>query len=129
VSSAAESHRSPLNILVVDDQLDGAEMVADFLATYGHATRVATLGYEALRLIEEQKPDVLVLDLSLPELDGYEIARLMRSLFGDDIRLVALTGFDTQKARELAQWAGFDAFVAKPFRPSDMETALRPIES
>lgn len=116
--------RNTLNIVVVDDQLDGAEMLADALAGYGHDVRVATLGMDALRLLDERQPDVLFLDLSLPELDGYEIARWVRSRFGNAIRVVAVTGFNTKQARDLADWAGFDAFIAKPFKLSDLEETL-----
>lgn len=116
--------RGRLNIIVVDDQLDGAEMLADVLTDYGHEVRVATLGMDALELLEERRPDVLFLDLGLPELDGYEIAREVRNRFGDAIRVVAVTGFNTKQARDMADWAGFDAFIAKPFKPSDIEETL-----
>lgn len=113
-----------LDIVVVDDHRDGAEMLAELLLGGGHTVRVATLGSDALQLLEQRCPDVMFLDLSLPELDGYEIARLVRGRYGDSIRIVAVTGFDTQQARQLADWAGIDAFVAKPFEPQDIEVAL-----
>lgn len=116
--------RGSLNVVVVDDQLDGAEMLADVLLGYGHSVRVATLGLDAIRLMDEQTPDVLFLDLGLPELDGYEIARFVRHRFGDAVRVVAVTGFNTSQARELADWAGFDAFIAKPYKLDDIEASL-----
>jgi CheY-like chemotaxis protein len=121
---AETTSRGSLNVVVVDDQLDGAEMLADVLLGCGHSVRVATLGLDALRLLDEQCPDVLFLDLGLPELDGYEIARFVRHRFGDAIRVVAVTGFNTQQARELADWAGFDAFVAKPYKIQEIQASL-----
>jgi two-component system CheB/CheR fusion protein len=132
MSSATQTHAdsaldadNALDIVVVDDHFDSAEMLALLLADHGHTTRFSTLGSDALRLIDERAPDVLVLDLSLPELDGYELARVVRGRFGERIRLVALTGFNTPEARELAEWAGFDAFVAKPLRIELVESVLR----
>lgn len=127
MSSAPASARDPLDIVVVDDNLDGAEMLADLLALSGHAVRVATLGIDAVRLLEEQPPHVLFLDLGVPELDGYELARLARARYGQAIRVVAVTGFDTKQARALCDWAGFDAFIAKPYHPTDIQRCLRPL--
>lgn len=111
----------PLDVVVVDDEPDGAAGLAELLAEYGYAVRVANLGLDALRLIDERCPDVLFLDLGLPELDGYEIARAVRHRFGDAIHVVAVTGFNTPQARELADWAGFDGFVSKPYKPHEIK--------
>jgi CheY-like chemotaxis protein len=111
-------------VLVVDDQPDGADALADLLAEYGCEVRVANLGLDALSLIDERCPDLLFLDLGLPELDGYEVARAVRQRFGDAIQLVAVTGFNTPQARELAQWAGFDRFISKPYKPQDIQKSL-----
>lgn len=126
--SSVTQHRAsePLDIVVVDDHADTAEMLAHLLKGHGHTTRVATLGSDALKLLDECPPDVMLLDLSLPELDGYELARFVRSRYGERIRLVALTGFNTKEARALAEWAGFDAFLAKPLHDYDIDHVLRP---
>lgn len=116
----------PLNAVVVDDHEDGAELLAFLLVECGCEVRVASLGLEALRLLDERRPDYLFLDLGMPEIDGYEIARAVRQRYGAAIRVVAVTGFDTYEARELAKWAGFDAFISKPYKPQQVEAALRP---
>lgn len=114
-----------LDAVVVDDHADNAELLALLLAECGCDVRVACLGLEAMRLMEERRPDVVFLDLGMPEVDGYEVARAVRHRFGNTIRVVAVTGFDTYEARELARWAGFDAFISKPFSPRRIEDALR----
>lgn len=114
-----------LDVVVVDDHLDGAEMLADVLTGCGCEVRVATLGLEAMRLMEERCPDLLFLDLGMPEIDGYEVARAVRHRFGNTIRVVAVTGLDTYEARELAVWSGFDAFISKPYKPQQVQAALR----
>lgn len=131
VSDATEIiSRGPLDVVVVDDQPDGADALADLLAEYGCAVRVANLGLDALSLLEERRPDLLFLDLGLPELDGYEVARAVRHRFGDAIRVVAVTGFNTPEARQLAEWAGFDGFISKPFKAQDIKASLlRPMNA
>ena len=119
------SPTEPLNAVVVDDHEDGAELLALLLAECGCEVRVAGLGLEAMRLMEERRPDLLFLDIGMPELDGYEVARAVRHRFGNAIRVVAVTGFDTYEARELAKWAGFDAFISKPYKPEQVHAAMR----
>lgn len=114
-----------LDVVVVDDHADGAELLAVVLADCGCQVRIATLGLEAMRLMEERRPDLLFLDLGMPEIDGYEVARAVRHRFGNTIRVVAVTGFDTYEARELARWSGFDAFISKPYTPKHVQAALR----
>jgi CheY-like chemotaxis protein len=116
---------APLDAVVVDDHADGAELLALLLSECGCEVRIAGLGLEAMRLMEERRPDLLFLDLGMPEIDGYEVARAVRHRFGNAIRVVAVTGFDTYEARELAKWAGFDAFISKPYKPQHVLAALR----
>jgi two-component system, sensor histidine kinase len=116
----------PLKVVVVDDESDFVEMFAELLRLRGHAVRLATESIAALELLAVERPDVLFLDLGLPELDGYELAREVRHRFGDDIRVVAVTGYNTAQARGLADWAGFDAFISKPVRAHDIDKSLRP---
>ena len=116
-----------LDAVVVDDHADGAELLAFLLAQCGCEVRVASLGLEAMRLLEERRPDLLFLDLGMPEIDGYEVARVVRHRYGSAIRVVAVTGFDTYEAREMAKWAGFDAFISKPYSPQHVQAALRPL--
>lgn len=127
MTEAAEKlNVQPVNALVVDDHEDGGDLLGQLLIEHGCEVRVTQHGLDAIRLIEERRPDVMFLDLGMPEIDGYEVARAVRQRFGNTIRIVAVTGFDTYEARELARWAGFDAFISKPYTAQHVRTALRP---
>jgi signal transduction histidine kinase len=105
----------PLVVLVVEDNLDAGESLVDVLELHGHRVRLATDGRSGLRLARELRPDVVVCDVGLPDLDGYEVARAIRA--DADLRatrLVALTGYALHEDRQRTRAAGFDAHVAKP---------------
>ena len=102
-------------ILVVEDNLDAGQSLADVLELQGHRVHVARDGRSGLDLARELRPDVVLCDIGLPDLDGYEVARALRR---DDAlratRLVALSGYAQPEDRQRARDAGFDAHVAKP---------------
>lgn len=102
-------------ILVVDDNHDSAESLAMLLGLDGNETLVAHDGLEAIEVAAMFKPDVMLLDLGLPKLNGYQVARTVRALpSGSQVRLVALTGWDEEEYRASSQAAGFDAHFLKP---------------
>ncbi|HEX7843783.1 MAG TPA: ATP-binding protein, partial [Kofleriaceae bacterium] len=102
-------------VLVVDDNHDAAEMLAAFLREMGHATRVAHDGVEALQLVEQFEPDLALLDIGLPVMDGYELAaRLRRRFPARSLRLVAVTGYGQESDRKRVLEAGFDGHLVKP---------------
>lgn len=104
-----------LRVLVVDDNEDAAEMLVEALGMLGYGTRAAHDGPEALRIAPEFAPDVALLDLGLPVMDGYELARRLRSAPGGDrLRLIAVTGYGQEADRRRAVEAGFDAHLVKP---------------
>jgi signal transduction histidine kinase/ActR/RegA family two-component response regulator len=100
-------------ILVVDDNADATEMLRSALGDAGHAVATAATAADALALTTEFKPDVGVLDIGLPVMDGYELARRLRNWNGA-IRLIALTGYGQVADLDAARNAGFDAHCAKP---------------
>ncbi len=100
-------------ILAVDDNADALEMLRECLKSLGHDAHCAKDGSEALRLAEQVGPTVAVLDIGLPEMDGYELARRLRHMFGN-IRLIALTGYGQPSDRQRAAEAGFDVHLVKP---------------
>lgn len=114
-----------LDIVVVDDSEDSADMFAEILRVGGHRVRVAYRGGDALRLLDQALPDVVFLDVGLPDMDGFEAASAIRARFGRDVRVVALTGFSGSEHRERAERAGFDAFMVKPFRKESLDEVLR----
>ena len=102
-------------ILIVDDNSDSAEMLAAALATVGYSTRVANDAVAALRSVGEGVPDIALLDIGLPVMNGYELARRLRSTPGcENISLVAVTGYGQTSDRILSADAGFDAHLVKP---------------
>jgi signal transduction histidine kinase len=108
------SARRPLRVLVVDDNVDGAESLAKLLGLIGHEVRVAYDGPEALEVAAEFRPEVVVLDVGLPRgMDGYEVARRLRARPGTETAvLVAVTGYGGQEER--ARRSGFAAHFVKP---------------
>jgi PAS domain S-box-containing protein len=115
----------PRRVLVVDDNEDSAELLGQLLAQLGHDVRIAHDGPRALSVASELIPEVAVLDIGLPVMDGYELAARLRELYGaNGLRLVALTGFgqDTDKARSLA--AGFHRHLTKPIEARELLAAL-----
>ncbi|MDB5747246.1 MAG: hybrid sensor histidine kinase/response regulator [Massilia sp.] len=104
-----------LDILIVDDNADAADTLSLFLSTVGHRLRVAYEGHSALALAAQAPPDVLLLDIGLPDMDGYELARQMRGLPQTaGATLVALTGYGQPADRERSAAAGFNHHLTKP---------------
>ena len=102
-------------ILVVDDNLDSAESMALMLKLSGHDVATAHDGMEAVELARDFQPDVALLDLGMPKLDGYEAARSIRQeSWGQEMLLVALTGWGQQEDKRRSREAGFDAHLVKP---------------
>lgn len=113
-----------VRVLIVDDAEDNAEMLAELISSLGHHVRVAHLGAVALALLEQEYSDLVFLELTLPDVDGCEVARAIRVRFGKRPRIVALTWHSTRAKREAAQAAGCDAFVMKPFQFRELLTFL-----
>ncbi len=102
-------------ILVVDDNRDSAESLAELLELIGNRTHAAYDGLEAVEAAEAFRPDVVLLDIGLPKLNGYEAARKIRERpWGKNVVLVALTGWGQEEDRQKSREAGFDAHMVKP---------------
>ncbi|MES2438242.1 MAG: PAS domain S-box protein [Verrucomicrobiota bacterium] len=109
------SRERSLRIMIVDDNQDAAETMAMLLQLLGHDTRTAHTGPEAVALSAGFVPQVVLLDIGLPEMDGFEVARHLRSMpVMKKAFLVALTGYGTDGDRQLTKDAGFDEHLAKP---------------
>ena len=115
----------PQRVLVVDDNSDLADSVALLLRDDGHEVRIANDGPSALRIAEEFKPNAAVLDIGLPGINGYELARRFRSGHGaQELLLIATTGYGQPEDRKRTQAAGFDCHLVKPLDPSALSTML-----
>jgi CheY-like chemotaxis protein len=105
----------PRHILVVDDNKDAAESLAVLLRLVGHDVRTAHSGPAALDAAQERPPEVMLLDIDLPKMDGLEVARCLRQDLGlTNVLLVALTGYGQEDIRSRTQEAGFNAHLVKP---------------
>ncbi|MCU0760968.1 MAG: ATP-binding protein [Steroidobacteraceae bacterium] len=121
-ASAETLHRSGFHetfrILVADDNRDAAESLATLLRLGGHDVRVAFDGRQAVRVFDEFEPEVAVLDIGMPEMNGYDVAReLRRTSAGQRAILVALTGWGQDENKRRTREAGFDGHVTKPADP------------
>lgn len=112
-------------VLVADDNRDSADSIALLLRAYGHTVHVAYDGRSALEMARRARPDIALLDVILPQLDGYELGRQLRQEFGAALRMLAVTGFSSDEDRRKALDAGFDQFVVKPLDPLFLGSLLR----
>jgi two-component system CheB/CheR fusion protein len=123
--SAAIAVTEPRRILVADDNRDAAESLTLRLQLAGHEVRAARDGVEALEVGKAFRPDIVLLDLGMPKMDGCEAARRMRrSSWGKSVTLVALTGWGQQQDRERTSAAGFDIHLVKPVSESQLFDAI-----
>ena len=105
----------PLRVLVVDDNVDAAQSLAQLLEAYGHDVRTAHTGPTAVTAARDYNADVVLLDIGLPELDGYEVAKRIQQLpTHKKTMLVAMTGYGNEADRERSQAAGFNHHLVKP---------------
>jgi CheY-like chemotaxis protein len=114
-------------ILVVDDNPDVLRTLKDALETLGHTVRVANDGPAALRVLTTFEPEVGVLDIGLPVMDGYELARRLRERPGSspDLRLIAVSGYGQAADRRRSAAAGFDRHLVKPIDLVNLERVLQ----
>jgi signal transduction histidine kinase/CheY-like chemotaxis protein len=128
VRAAPAAAAPPLTVrrvLVVDDNVDAASMLNLLLKSLGHQTSVAHDGYAALAMAAEFRPDVVLLDIGMPGLDGYEVARRLRAMQGERaLKIVAITGWGQQSDKQKTQEAGFDLHLVKPVSVGDLAKAL-----
>jgi CheY-like chemotaxis protein len=108
-------------ILVVDDYRDAAEFFAVLLKHLGHDVRTASDGFQAIAVAEEFRPEVILLDLGLPDLNGFETAkRIRKESWSERTVLIAISGYGNKRDRQLSQEAGFDAHLLKPASVKDI---------
>jgi CheY-like chemotaxis protein len=112
-------------VVVVDDSPDSAEAMAMLVATLGYDARVAYDGESGVDLVREFQPRVVLLDIGLPGIDGYEACRRIREDLGAAVIVVALTGYGRREDKQAAQSAGFDAYLTKPADLQELERLLQ----
>jgi CheY-like chemotaxis protein len=111
-------------ILLVDDNIDSLELLADYLRECGHQVATASHASAALAQVESFVPEVAVLDIGLPGMDGYELAGRLRDQLGPGCRLIALTGYGQDRDRDLSARAGFERHLLKPVDVEALATMI-----
>ncbi len=112
-------------VLIVEDDDDSREMLMEIVGLLGHRAFGAPNATAALRVAEDTNPDIVLIDIGLPDASGHDIAKTLRAApNGSHMRLVALTGYSDSATRQLAADAGFDDFVVKPFSSDSLASLL-----
>jgi CheY-like chemotaxis protein len=115
----------PLRVLVVDDSVDAAQSLGYVLESWGHSVQTAYDGPAAIEAVRERRPDVVLLDIGMPGMNGYVVAERLRRLPGaEELILVAVTGYGQEDDRTRAREAGFDYHMVKPVEPADLKELL-----
>jgi CheY-like chemotaxis protein len=124
--ASASPAAKPLRLLVADDNRDSAATCAALLEAAGHEVSVANSGREAFELACRLQPDALLLDIGMPELNGYQLAQRIRATgWGRRAMLIAITGWGLEEDKRRALAAGFDEHLTKPFDPAGLEMLLQ----
>jgi CheY-like chemotaxis protein len=116
-----------MRVLIAEDCKDAADTEALLLGMYGHTVVVARDGEEALKKFKEFRPEAVILDIGLPRVDGWEVARRIReeNTSGRKVLLIAMTGYGLDEDRQRSTEAGFDLHLLKPVDPPALLDALR----
>jgi PAS domain S-box-containing protein len=117
-----------VRVLVIDDNRDGADILGILIEEQGGLVRVAYDGASGLLAAQDFKPEVILLDIGLPDMDGYQACRRLRAEFGRDTSIVALTGWGQERDKQRAFDAGFDAHLTKPADPQQLSETIRAVK-
>jgi signal transduction histidine kinase len=127
-NGASQAGRTGYPILVVDDNEDAARMLADLLALHGHVVRTVSNAATALQVVEHFTPSLAFLDIGLPGMDGYELARRLKQTPGlQALKLVAVTGYGQESDRERSRHAGFELHLVKPLNVDTLAGLIRAV--
>lgn len=117
-----------LDIIVVDDSVDTADALAIYFRTSGHTVRTAYRAHDAIKMVQERAPDVLLSDIGLPEIDGYALVRQLRALpSGADICAIAVTGYGSTQDKQTALAAGFNKHFSKPVDLAQLDVVFNDV--
>jgi two-component system CheB/CheR fusion protein len=124
-TETSNGSRSPLKVLLVEDDADAAQSLALLLQLNGHRVQLASCGASAVALAEADPPQVVLLDLGLPDINGYEVARRLRARGASQRPLIiAVTGYAEQPERLQSYEAGIDLHLVKPVQFGELEQVL-----
>ena len=121
--SVPRSQRS-LAVLIVEDNPDGREALCALIEMLGHQVETAEDGLQAIQKALAWRPEVALIDIGLPRLNGHQVAKRLRAALARDVFLIAHTAYNQPEDRRQAFAAGFDAYLVKPVEPSELEEWL-----
>lgn len=116
-------------VLLVEDNADAREALRALLELDGYGVEAAADGIKALEIVRARSPDIAVIDIGLPGVDGYEVARRIRELGVPQPTLIALTGYSQPEDRHRAKEAGFHTHLVKPVDPAELTRVLATIRT
>ncbi len=116
---------SAKRVLVVDDNIDAADALAELFRVLGYAVAVAYGGMTGVQLFREMRPALMLVDIAMPDMDGYSVARTVRAEGARETTLVAVTGFGQESDKERTRAAGFDYHLTKPVDFDTLKEILR----
>ncbi len=128
MSDSATPH-DEVRVLVVDDYPEAAEILGARLELDGYRVRIAHDGLEALAIVDAFAPHCVLLDIDMPGLDGDQLSAQLRARFGDDVVLVAVSGWEKSDKRVSATFARVDHYLQKPIDEAKLRKVLPPIDS
>jgi CheY-like chemotaxis protein len=114
-------------VLVIDDNADGADVIGLLVEDMGGTVRVVNDGASGLAALPHFQPEVVLLDIGMPGIDGYETCRRIRATSGPRIGIIAITGWGQEHDKRLAAEAGFDAHITKPADPAKIRDVIRAV--
>jgi CheY-like chemotaxis protein len=117
-----------LRVLVVDDSKDSTDAMEMLLAAWGFEGRAALDGPSALQIAESFRPDAVILDIAMPGMDGYEVARRLRQTFGEKLTIICVSGLGTEEHRRQSREAGCNHHLLKPADPEELERLLKSVQ-
>jgi CheY-like chemotaxis protein len=118
-------HREPLRVLVIEDYADTAEMLAKWVELAGHSARICRTGFQAMLTAPTFRPQIVLLDIGLPDMYGWELARLLREDPAlSQTRIIAMTAYTTDEDRRRAEDAGIDLYMGKPIQQGTLAGLL-----
>lgn len=109
-------------VLIVDDNVDAADALALILRGMGHQVDVAHDGRSGVEISRRMRPDIVLLDIAMPQMSGYDAASEIRRFLGPDVRIVAVTGYGQYEDRRRSLEAGFDQHIIKPLDPDFLKS-------
>jgi CheY-like chemotaxis protein len=114
-----------IRALIVEDDADTRRSLEALVEAWGHITASVTTGEECLNVINEFIPSHVLIDIGLPDMDGYQLAQALRAAHGERFRLIALTGYEGSEVQTAAFSSGFDVYLAKPVNVSRLKASLQ----